>query len=384
MQPLPLRVLSKKLKAAAAQYGESPGGWSEINAFLLSDDAGLTWRATQPFGIYGAEGEVAELFDPPGRLMANFRVDGGMVPRCPGGAAFCNSSAHGAAVACETAAHPLTNPAANGVVPHHCRASMISDDGGVSWTNSLGEATLFGEGIADLPDVGQKGGFARGPAGSGWMVMSNAQDNRDPGDAQQPRFNLTVSISRNNGKTWPHSKIVWPANLGGAGYSSAKVTKGLIAVHFTAMPPVQCHKALVSLNCTDEGITTDPQSCIACAHASMEKARKACCEECDLGRPTPGWTPQPAVFADNVHAACTPWPAGVVRDERTSVLAVIDPKAILKTDDSGAAVKSVTVFDTGECDTAGQCYHCFRIPAFKKVEKTGTLELAIFITRAGA
>ena len=49
--------------------GESPGGWSEINAFLLSDDAGLTWRATQPFGIYGAEGEVAELFDPPGRLM---------------------------------------------------------------------------------------------------------------------------------------------------------------------------------------------------------------------------------------------------------------------------------------------------------------------------
>ena len=56
---------------------------------------------------------------------------------------------------------------------------------------------------------------------------------------------------------------------------------------------------------------------------------KSCCEDCDLGRPTLGWQPQPSVFMDQVHVACTPWPEGVVTDERTSVLAVIDPKAIL-------------------------------------------------------
>eukprot|EP01043_Picozoa_sp_COSAG02_P009674 COSAG02_NODE_331_length_24480_cov_22.114720_10_plen_561_part_00 len=310
-------------------YGESPSGWSEINAFLLSDDGGLSWRATQPFGMYGAEGEVAELFEPPGRLMANFRVDGGMVPRCPGGAAFCNVSGHGVVVACETSAHPLTNPVANGITPHHCRASMISDDGGISWTNAAGEATLFGEGVADLPDVGQKGGFARGPSGSNWLVMSNAQDNRDPGDAQQPRFNLTVSISSDNGRTWPHSKIVWPADLGGTGYSSCKVTNGLIAVHFTAMPPVRCHKQLMTLNCTDENVTADPRACISCAHANKAAAYTACCEDCVPGHPTPGWQPQPNVFTDRVHAACTPWPKGVVRNERTSLLAVVEPRVIL-------------------------------------------------------
>ena len=34
---------------------------------------------------------------------------------------------------------------------------------------------------------------------------------------------------------------------------------------------------------------------------------------------------------------------------------------------------SVTVFAGGECDTTGQCYSCFRIPALKKIQKTGTL-----------
>ena len=41
--------------------GESPDGYSEMNYALLSDDGGLSWRASEVFGLYGAEGEVAEI-----------------------------------------------------------------------------------------------------------------------------------------------------------------------------------------------------------------------------------------------------------------------------------------------------------------------------------
>jgi hypothetical protein len=320
---------------AGDPYGESPAGWAEINYALLSDDAGLSWYASAAFGVYGAEGEVAELFDPPGRLMWNYRVDAGTVPRCPGGASVCNSSAHGVAIACTTAANPLTNPASCGVVPHHCRATMVSDDG-LRWTNAAGDSVLFGDGVADLPDVGQKGGFCRGPAraraaegaAAGWMVMANAQDNRDPGDDQQPRANLTVSLSSDGGKTWPHSKIVWPARLGGAGYSSAKFSHGLIAVHFTAILYPACAQALAARNCTRDRAAASPDACIACAmvHQGDAAVQKGCCIDCNLGRPTPGWTPQPSVFANVVSSACSAWSwPGAVRSEQASVLAVVDP-----------------------------------------------------------
>jgi hypothetical protein len=225
-------------KGPAPFAGESPGGYAEINYVLYSDDAGKvrvclralpdyvvtsialpslasavaitrtcvphsrslaqTWAASRVFGAYGVEGEVAELWDPPGRLMYNMRVDGPMVPHCPGGTPTCTgvnlspvflNGNNLTAIACGSP----TNPASDGVAPHHCRASMVSDTAGTSWTNNAGERSLFGDGIADLPDVGQDGGFCRGP--KGWMVMANAMDNRDPGEEQQPRFNLTVSMS---------------------------------------------------------------------------------------------------------------------------------------------------------------------------------------------
>ena len=43
--------------------------------------------------------------------------------------------------------------------------------------------------------------------------MSNAPDNRDPGEEQQPRFNLTVSLSSGGGETFPHRSIIFPAHL---------------------------------------------------------------------------------------------------------------------------------------------------------------------------
>ena len=51
--------------------------------------------------------------------------------------------------------------------------------------------------------------------------------------SQDPRYNLTVSLSVDNGKTFPHKAIVWPAHRGATGYSSVKVASdGTVAVHF--------------------------------------------------------------------------------------------------------------------------------------------------------
>ena len=70
---------------------------------------------------------------------------------------------------------------------------------------------------------GCKGGITRWTAKQA-LLMSNNQDNGDPGIEQQPRFNMTLSVSLDNGKTWPHRAIVWPAHLGKTGYSDVRVT----------------------------------------------------------------------------------------------------------------------------------------------------------------
>ena len=54
-------------------------------------------------------------------------------------------------------------------------------------------ASCLTSNVSTHPSVGQDGGFCRGQ--KGWMVMANVVDNRDPGEEQQPRFNLTVSMS---------------------------------------------------------------------------------------------------------------------------------------------------------------------------------------------
>ena len=96
---------------------------------------------------------------------------------------------------------------------------MYSDTDGESWRSSW-NSSLLGDGIADLPDPGCKGSIARWDAGRA-LVASNVQDNGDPGGPEQdPRFNLTVSLSTTNGRTWPHRVIIWPAHRGAVGYSS--------------------------------------------------------------------------------------------------------------------------------------------------------------------
>ena len=70
---------------------------------------------------------------------------------------------------------------------------------------------------------GCKGGITRWEAKKA-LLMSNNQDNGDPGIEQQPRFNLTLSMSLDNGNTWPHRAIIWPAHMGKAGYSDIRIT----------------------------------------------------------------------------------------------------------------------------------------------------------------
>ena len=82
-----------------------------------------TWHASNTFGIYGAEGKVVQGFDPPHRLIYNYRVDGPMTPHCPDGGRICDTGWGGNdTMACgkpSVAGRPA---------PHHCRAMIFSDD----------------------------------------------------------------------------------------------------------------------------------------------------------------------------------------------------------------------------------------------------------------
>ena len=87
---------------------------------------------------------------------------------------------------------------------------MPSSSQGITWTNRSGGETLFGDGIADLPDPGCKGSVARWEAGKA-IVASNVQDNGDPGGPEQdPRYNLTVSTSFDNGMSETSSDLLPP------------------------------------------------------------------------------------------------------------------------------------------------------------------------------
>ena len=106
---------------------------------------------------------------------------------------------------------------------------------------------------------GCKGGITRWEAKKA-LLMSNNQDNGNPGIEQQPRFNLTLSVSLDNGKTWPHRAIVWPAHMGKTGYSDVRVTSsGLAAVHLDTAQASNCRDAVQKL-CAN--MTVD--ACTAC------------------------------------------------------------------------------------------------------------------------
>ena len=202
---------------------------------------------------------------------------------------------------------------------------MYSDTDGESWRSSW-NSSLLGDGIADLPDPGCKGSIARWDAGRA-LVASNVQDNGDPGGPEQdPRFNLTVSLSTTNGRTWPHRVIVWPAHRGAVGYSSVKVARdGTIAVHFDSNVHDSCFKLLVLPKfCGRNGTLPPKADCIACGlrHREALTASQSIVLPggvrkgdvwCAGARPPryPGWQPNADEFLSDLEGACTPLPEGV-------------------------------------------------------------------------
>jgi polygalacturonase len=325
---------------AFSKQGESRYSWAEINHVVYSDDHAETWKASDVFGIYGAEGKVVQAFDPPNRLLYNYRVDGPMTDRCPDGAAICDTGWHGnSTMACGQPSVAM-RPA-----PHHCRATMFSDDWGTTWTNGVDGTSLFGTTVPDLPDPGCDGGITRWEAKKA-LVMSNVQDTGDPGIEQQPRYNLTVSISLDSGRTWPHRVIVYPAHRGAVGYSDVRVAKnGMIVVHFDTLVGGVCASAMqplcgTEMNQSKSGGSTD--DCIACALRNRarleapffyapkkESLPSGCGRSPNVTSWHAGWQPSPDQFMADIEGACR---RPVARDSPGSTLvATVDGNAVLQT-----------------------------------------------------
>jgi hypothetical protein len=303
-----------------------------------------TWKSSENFGIYGAEGKVVEGFHPPGQLVYNYRVDGPMIPHCPDGSHVCKAATFdtrfNSTIACGTPS------VADRPSPHHCRAMMVSDTDGSSFHNEVDASeTVFGNGIADLPDPGCDGGIARWESKKA-LVMSNVQDNGDPGIEQQPRYNLTVSISLDSGRHWPYRAIVYPAHRGAVGYSDVRVAKdGTIVVHFDTLtgPNTPCSLGMkkycaAELNASHAGGAVEV--CLACAErnrAGLEsrffypKGRgkgEWLPSACGRSNATHvGWQPSPDQWAADTNGACR---IPVAKDDPSATLiATVDGNAIL-------------------------------------------------------
>ena len=194
----------------------------------------MTWRTSKPFGAaptfvskktrnaYCVEPEVVELYEPKGRLMVNCRNEAHL-PQCPNPGADPKTVAGGG---CRvfffsddvSAAGPL------------CRLSLLKEaaQAGETWVNMTARP--------DLPDPGCKSGTTRyDPAQA--LLISNIPygrrfnaTNRHDVHAPNPRVNLTIHASTNNGATFPFHKLVWP---GQGGYSDLAITPaGAIGIHF--------------------------------------------------------------------------------------------------------------------------------------------------------
>ena len=143
------------------------GQWA--SHVITSDDHGATWKLGGSAPPKTNECEVVELAD--GRLMLNMR---------------------------------------NYNRQHRCRAVATSGDGGLTWSEVSYDETL-------VEPVCQASIRRYSPAkddGKGRILFSN------PGETDT-RKELTIRLSRDEGKTWPVGKVPWP---GPAAYSCLAVT----------------------------------------------------------------------------------------------------------------------------------------------------------------
>ena len=164
---------------------------SSHGSWYYSDAHGAagSWHVTKPMPEECVEQSAIELFSPPapaGRLLVN----------CRGYPGF--------------------------------RSSMVSDDGGLSWSSFRV--------MKDLEGPGVKGGTARLAGTPQTLAFANP---RTHGTAACSycggRTNLTLSLSEDNGASWPRHILFWP--YVGHGYSdTTALADGNAGVHFVHSP----------------------------------------------------------------------------------------------------------------------------------------------------
>ena len=183
---------------------------------------------------------------------------------------------------------------------------------------------------------------------------------QDPGMNQYPRYNVTVSISSNDGKSWPHRKVVFPADIGMSTYATVRMTAdNMIAVHFDTMQTNNCRKRIRNVTCATK-LASVPE-CVACAMAAESeltarippaRARSYCPSALygwdDFGPNDGGASgvqPNPEAFLAAAQSACGP--LSYPESPDGTLLALIDPAEILRgsgdDDDGGDAAPNATV-----------------------------------------
>ena len=134
-------------------------GYSHI---IYSDDGGKTWAYSQPIGIKTNECQVVEITD--NKLLINMRNYNREYP---------------------------------------CRATSISEDGGLSWSNLSYDLEL-------IEPVCQASLIKHQSENREYLIFSNPADKKE-------RIKMTVKISSDYGKTWKYQKLLYK---GPSAYSS--------------------------------------------------------------------------------------------------------------------------------------------------------------------
>jgi sialidase-1 len=177
----------------------------EAHAWISDGGSGATrqWKISAGFGTGVAEQSFVELF--PGTR--DHRAP--MIPLTTSGRAISTTPPVVRATfrvdapsKCNCTDTPTSSP--SGV--HKCRRTAVSTDEGLTWGGFWDQA--------QLPDPGCKGGYTRADQFSAIIVANDDSS----GSGVAARVNVTLSLSLDNGMSYPYKHVIWP---GSAGYTDA-------------------------------------------------------------------------------------------------------------------------------------------------------------------
>eukprot|EP01048_Picozoa_sp_COSAG05_P010260 COSAG05_NODE_892_length_6724_cov_32.630491_2_plen_438_part_00 len=181
----------------------------EAHAWISDGGSGVSrkWKITAGFGTGVAEQSFVELFPvpmtpgttrgkvtsgAPPAVRATFRVDAPSTCNC------------------------TDTPTSSSSGVRKCRRTAVSTDEGESWGEFWDQA--------QLPDPGCKGGYTRAQQFNAIIVANDDSS----GSGVAARVNVTLSLSLDNGMSYPYKHVIWP---GSAGYTDpCMVSETLIGV----------------------------------------------------------------------------------------------------------------------------------------------------------